>query len=146
VEALFDNIALGLATAVQPTNLLYCFFGVFLGTAIGVMPGIGALATMSLLVPFTFYLDPATALVMLAGIYYGSSYGGSTASILLNLPGQPNSAVTCLDGYPMGQQGRAGVALLGTAIGSFIGGSIGIIILMVLSPVLVSIAREFRQP
>jgi TctA family transporter len=146
VEALLGNIALGLETAVQPNNLLYCFFGVFLGTAIGVMPGIGALATMSLLVPFTFYLDPATALVMLAGIYYGSSYGGSTASILLNLPGQPNSAVTCLDGYPMGQQGRAGVALLGTAIGSFIGGSIGIIILMVFSPILVSIAREFRQP
>ena len=146
VEGLLDNVGLGLATAVQPVNLLYCFFGVLLGTAIGVMPGIGALATMSLLIPFTFYLDPATALVMLAGIYYGSSYGGSTASILLNLPGQPNSAVTCLDGYPMGQQGRAGVALFGTAIASFIGGSIGIILLMILSPVLVSVAGQFRQP
>jgi TctA family transporter len=101
---------------------------------------------MSLLVPFTFYLEPTTSLVMLAGIYYGSTYGGSTASILLNLPGLPHNAVTCLDGYPMAQQGRAGVALFGTTIASFVGGSIGIIMLMVFSPFLVSVAREFRQP
>jgi TctA family transporter len=146
VEVFLHNVSIGLATAIEPANLLYCFFGVLLGTAIGVMPGIGALATMSLLVPFTFYVEPTAALVMLAGIYYGSSYGGSTTSILLNLPGQTSATVTCLDGYPMAQQGRAGVALFGAAIASFVGGSLGIILLMVFSPILVAVAREFRQP
>jgi len=146
LETFLHNIALGWQTAISPTTLLYCFLGVLLGTAIGVIPGIGALATMSLLIPFTFYLDPTVALVMLAGIYYGSTYGGSTASILLNLPGLPHNAVTCLDGYPMAQQGRAGVALFGTTVASFVGGSIGIVLLMVFSPMLVSVAREFRQP
>ena len=146
LETFLHNIALGWQTAISPATLLYCFLGVLLGTAIGVIPGIGALATMSLLIPFTFYLDPTVALVMLAGIYYGSTYGGSTASILLNLPGLPHNAVTCLDGYPMAQQGRAGVALFGTTVASFVGGSIGIVLLMVFSPILVSVAREFRQP
>jgi putative tricarboxylic transport membrane protein len=112
----FSNIALGLQTALSWSNLLYCFIGVFLGTLVGVLPGIGALATIALLLPITFHLDATNALVMLAGVWYGSTYGGSTASILLNLPGTPSSAVACLDGYPMAQQGRAGVALFMTTI------------------------------
>ena len=94
---LFGNIALGLEAALSPANLFYCFIGVFIGMLIGVLPGIGALAAISLLFPFSFYLDPAGALIMLAGIYYGTAYGGSTAAILLNLPGGPSSAVTCIE-------------------------------------------------
>ena len=140
---LWTNIALGFETALSPVNLAYCFFGVFLGTFFGVLPGIGSLAAVSMLLPITFYLEPTTALVMLAGVYYGAEYGGSTSSILLNLPGTPSNAVTCLDGYPMTQQGRAGVALLATTIASFIGGSIGIIALFALSPLIVSVALAF---
>ena len=118
---LLGNLALGLNTALSPSNLLYCFLGVFLGTFVGVIPGIGPLAAISMLFPITFYLDPTAALIMLAGIYYGTTYGGSTASILLNIPGATSSAVTCLDGYPMAQQGRAGVALMMTTVASFAG-------------------------
>lgn len=139
----FDNIALGLHTALSLNNLLYCFLGVFLGMLVGVIPGIGTLAAISLLFPMTFHLDIVAALVMLAGIWYGTSYGGSTASILLNLPGNLASAVTCLDGYPMARQGRGGVALFMTTIASFIGGSIGIIVLMVLSPTIAAYAIRF---
>ncbi|AEQ52374.1 tripartite tricarboxylate transporter permease [Pelagibacterium halotolerans] len=137
------NLALGLQTAFTPVNLLYCFLGVFLGTFIGVLPGIGSLAAVSMLLPITFYIEPTTALVMLAGVYYGAEYGGSTASILLNLPGTPSSAVTCLDGYPMAQKGRAGVALFITTIASFVGGSIGILLLMAFSPLLSQVALAF---
>lgn len=140
---LLANLALGLETALTPTNLLYCFFGVFLGTLIGVLPGIGALAAISMLFPITFHLEPTTALIMLAGIYYGTAYGGSTASILLNIPGGTSSAVTCLDGYPMAKQGRAGVALAMTAIGSFYGGVFGIIVLSVFAPAIASWALAF---
>jgi putative tricarboxylic transport membrane protein len=140
---LFSNIALGLSVAVTPTNLLHCFIGVFLGTLVGVLPGIGALATISLLLPITFYLEPTAAIVMLAGVFYGAAYGGSTASILLNLPGTPSAAVACLDGFPMSKQGRAGVALLMTTIASFIGGTIGIVILMLFAPVTVAFALHF---
>lgn len=140
---LTSNIQLGFETAFSATNLLYCFIGVFLGTFIGVLPGIGSLAAISMLLPVTFYLDPTTALVMLAGVYYGAEYGGSTASILLNLPGTPSNAVTCLDGYPMTQQGRAGVALFTTTIASFIGGTLGIIALFAISPLIVSVALAF---
>ena len=108
---LFSNIAIGLDTALSFDNLLYCFLGVFLGMIVGVIPGIGVMATMAMLFPITFYLEPTTALIMLAGIWYGSTYGGNTASILLNLPGTPSNAVTCLDGYPMAQQGRGSVAM-----------------------------------
>lgn len=139
----FDSIILGASTAFTPQNLLYCLLGVTLGNLVGVIPGIGALAAMSLLFPITFHLDPVAALVMLGGIYYGTSYGGSTASILLNLPGMPSNAVTCLDGYPMARQGRAGVALFMTTIASFVGGSIGIIILMLFSPVISQFALQF---
>jgi len=142
----FDNIALGLSVAFSWSNLFWCFVGVTLGTFIGVLPGIGALAAVSLLLPVTFHLDATSAIVMLAGVYYGSAYGGSTASILLNLPGTPSSAVACLDGYPMSRQGRAGVALLLSAVGSFIGGGIGILIMMLFSPVIVDVALSFGPP
>ncbi|MDD7973122.1 tripartite tricarboxylate transporter permease [Roseinatronobacter alkalisoli] len=140
---LLANLALGLETAITPWNLFYCFAGVFLGTFIGVIPGVGPLAAISMLFPITFYLDPTSALIMLAGIYYGTTYGGSTASILLNIPGATSAAVTCLDGYPMAQQGRAGVALFMTTIASFVGGSIGIIILSLFSPLIAEYALRF---
>lgn len=140
---IFPNIALGLSTALSFHNLLYCFIGVFLGTFVGVIPGIGAISAISILFPITFYLDPTTALIMLAGIWYGAGYGGRTASILLNLPGTVSNAVTCLDGYPMTRQGRGGVALLMTTIASFVGGSIGIVLLMLLAPVIGYYALSF---
>ncbi|ETX13380.1 hypothetical protein OCH239_10695 [Roseivivax halodurans JCM 10272] len=140
---LLANLALGLETAVTPTNLLFCFAGVFLGTFVGVIPGVGPLAAISMLFPITFYLDPTAALIMLAGIYYGTTYGGSTASILLNIPGATSSAVTCLDGHPMAKQGRAGVALFMTTIASFVGGSFGIIILSLFSPLIAEYALTF---
>src|SRR5690606_25742799 len=132
----FSNVALGLGTALSFTNLFYCFLGVFLGTLIGVIPGIGVLSAISMLFPITFYLEPTTALIMLAGIWYGTGYGGRTASILLNIPGPPANAVTCLDGYPMARQGRGGVALLMTTMASFVGSSVGIVLLMLFAPVI----------
>ncbi len=137
------NLALGFQTALTPQTLFYCFLGVFLGTFVGVLPGIGSLAAVSMLLPVTFYLEPTAALVMLAGVYYGAEYGGSTASILLNLPGTPSSAVTCLDGYPMAQQGRAGVALFITTIASFAGGTLGIVALVAFAPMLAEVALMF---
>lgn len=143
MDAIFQNVVLGFGAALSPINLLYCFIGVFLGTMLGALPGIGALAAVSMLIPLTIGLEPTTALVMLAGVYYGSEYGGSTASILLNLPGGPANAVTCIDGYPMTQQGRAGVALFSTTIASFVGGSIGIVALYTLAPFLYKWAVAF---
>ncbi|MFC7705455.1 tripartite tricarboxylate transporter permease [Plastorhodobacter daqingensis] len=140
---ILSNLALGLETALTPVNLAYCFFGVFIGTLVGVLPGLGALAAISMLFPMTFHLEPTTALIMLAGIYYGTAYGGSTASILLNIPGTTSSAVTCLDGYPMAQQGRAGVALAMTAVASFIGGVFGILVLSMFTPIVASWALSF---
>lgn len=140
---LLGSIWLGLSTALAIDNLIYCVIGVTLGMLVGVIPGIGAISAISMLFPITFYLDPIGALVMLGGIFYGSAYGGSTAAILLNLPGTPSSAITCIDGYPMSRQGRSGVALFMTAIASFAGASLGILILMLFSPVIVSFARHF---
>ncbi|MBR9766336.1 MAG: tripartite tricarboxylate transporter permease [Rhodobacteraceae bacterium] len=140
---IFSNAALGLSVAVSPENLLFCFIGVLLGTLVGTLPGIGALAGVSLLLPVTFYVEPTTALVMLAGIYYGVTYGGSTAAILLNLPGSSAAAVTCLDGYPMARQGRAGVALFMTTIASFVGGTFAIILLMICTPLLARVGLNF---
>lgn len=139
----FSNILVGLEVALTLHNLFYCFLGVLLGTILGVIPGIGVLAAMSMLFPVTFYLQPDTALIMLAGIWYGTTYGGSTSSILLNVPGTPANAVTCFDGYPMAQQGRAGTALLMTTVASFFGASFGIILLMTLSPVISEYALRF---
>jgi len=138
-----SGLLLGLQTAMQPEILLYCFIGVFLGTLIGVLPGIGALAAISLLLPITFHLEPTAAIVMLAGVYYGAQYGGSTASILLNLPGTPSSAVACLDGYPMAKQGRAGVALFMTTVASFIGSMLGIVALVAFAPGIAEIGLLF---
>jgi len=140
---IFANLALGFEVALTPTNLLYCLIGVTLGTLIGVLPGIGSLAAVSMLLPVSFYLEPTTALIMLAGVWYGTEYGGSTAAILLNLPGTPSSAVTSLDGYAMTRQGRAGVALFSTTIASFIGGTLGIVALMLFGPLIGQLALTF---
>lgn len=140
-----ENILLGLETAFSMYNLFYCFVGVFLGTLLGVIPGIGVLAAISMLFPMTFHLEPTAALIMLAGIWYGTSYGGNTASILLNVPGSPSNAVTCLDGYPMTLQGRGGIALLMTTVASFCGGSIGILLLMSFAPTISAYALNFSS-
>jgi TctA family transporter len=139
----FSMLGMGFATALSPENLFYCFVGVFLGTFIGVLPGIGSLAAISMLLPLTFHLEATPAIIMLAGIYYGASYGGSTASILLNLPGTPSGAVACLDGYPMSKQGRGGIALFITTVASFVGASIGIIIMTIFAPRLAEVALAF---
>lgn len=143
MQELFTNFALGLGEALTAVNMFYCAVGVLIGMVVGIIPGVGALAAIALLFPLTFYLEPGTALIMVAGIYYGSGYGGSIAAILLNVPGTPSSAVSCLDGYPMALQGRAGVALFLTAVASFVAGSIGILMMMLFSPVIVAFAKEF---
>jgi putative tricarboxylic transport membrane protein len=143
MTTLFHDFGLGLAVAFSVGGLFYCFLGVFLGTFIGVLPGIGIMATLAMLMPITFHLDPNYALIMLAGIYYGASYGGSTASILMNLPGTATSAVTGIDGYPMALQGRAGQALFMTAIASFVGSLIGVILLAGFSVPLARVALRF---
>lgn len=140
---LFDNLLLGFQVASDPTILWYCFFGVFLGTAVGVLPGIGALAAISLLLPMTYHMSPTAAIVMLAGVYYGAQYGGSTASILMNLPGGPASAVTCLDGYPMARKGKAGIALFITTIASLFGAMIGLVLLVLFSPAIAEVGLKF---
>ncbi|MBS3669989.1 tripartite tricarboxylate transporter permease [Vreelandella boliviensis] len=138
-----NGLLLGLQSALHPTILLYCFIGVFIGTLIGVLPGIGALAAISLLLPITYHIPPTAAIVMLAGVYYGAQYGSSTASILLNLPGTPASAVTCLDGHPMAKQGRAGVALFMTTVASFVGSMLGIAILVMFTPAIAELGLKF---
>lgn len=140
---LIANLALGFETAFSPVNLFYCFLGVSLGTLIGVLPGVGSLAAIAMLMPISFHLDPVSAMVLLAGVFYGSEYGGSIASILLNLPGTPAAAVTCLDGFPLARQGRAGVALFVTMIGSFVGAAAGIFLLSAFAPGLASVALAF---
>jgi putative tricarboxylic transport membrane protein len=140
---LIANLSLGLSTAVTPINLLYCLIGVFLGTLIGVLPGLGPTATIAMLLPITFVLPPISALIMLAGIYYGSQYGGSTTSILVNLPGEAASVVTTLDGYQMARRGRAGVALATAAIGSFFAGTVATLLLALFAPPLSEIALQF---
>ncbi len=137
------NLALGLATAVSVQNLFYCFIGVLLGTLIGVLPGIGPVATIAMLLPITYALPPTAALIMLAGIYYGAQYGGSTTAILVNLPGEASSVVTCIDGYQMARQGRAGPALAIAAIGSFIAGTAAALICALLAAPLAAIATRF---
>lgn len=124
---------MGLEVVLNPTTLLYCFVGVFLGTLIGAIPGLGAIMAVSILLPFTYHVEPVNAVIMLAGIYYGAEYGGSISSILLNMPGTLSSTVTCIEGYPMSQQGRAGVALFMTAMASLFGAIIGIAALIVFS-------------
>jgi TctA family transporter len=140
---LFHNLLIGFETALTWQNLFYAFIGCSLGTLIGVLPGLGPLATISMLLPFTFGLDPTAALIMLAGIYYGAAYGGSTTAIRVNLPGETSSVVTVLDGYQMARQGRAGVAIAAAAIGSFVAGCIGTLVLAAFAAPLASIAFRF---
>ena len=143
---LFQNILFGFQVALQPINLLYCFIGVFIGTLIGVLPGIGPVGTMAILFPITFKIAPVTAIIMLAGIYYGAMYGGSTTSILVNIPGEAASVVTCLDGYQMARQGRAGPALGIAAFSSFIAGTLSLVGLMLLTIPLAEAALKFGPP
>ena len=137
------NLELGLATALQPENLVWCFIGVVLGTLVGVLPGIGPTATIAMLLPITFGLEPVTSLIMLAGIYYGAQYGGSTTAILINLPGESSSAVTAIDGHQMALQGRAGAALATAALGSFFAGTVGTFVLVLFAPPLAAVALRF---
>ncbi|HBB17006.1 MAG TPA: transporter [Syntrophus sp. (in: bacteria)] len=138
-----ENIFTGISTIFAPMNIFFCFIGVFVGTLIGVLPGIGPAGSVALLLPFTFNLPAITGIIMLAGIFYGSQYGGSTTSILVNIPGEAASVVTCLDGYQMARQGRAGKALGIAAIGSFIGGTFGVILLQLMAPPIAVFALNF---
>jgi len=138
-----SNLLLGFQTAMSVSNLLYCLIGVFLGTAVGVLPGIGPIATIAMLLPITFGLPPVSALIMLSGIYYGAQYGGSTTAILINLPGESSSVVTALDGYRMARQGKAGLALATAAIGSFIAGSAATFLVALFAPPMASLALKF---
>jgi TctA family transporter len=141
---LFDNLALGFSTASTLWNLLFCLIGVMLGTLIGVLPGIGATATIAMLLPITFQIgDPVSSLIMLSGIYYGAQYGGSTTAILINMPGESSSAVTAIDGYQMARNGRAGAALAIAAIGSFFAGTVSTFLVALFAPPLTAIALEF---
>jgi len=136
----------GFGVALQPLNLLWCFLGVVLGTVIGIMPGLGPPATIAMLLPLTFLMNPASAMIMLAGIYYGAKYGGSTTSILLNVPGESASVVTCIDGYQMAKKGRAGAALGMAAIASFVAGTVGVVGLMLVAPPLARLSLAFSSP
>jgi TctA family transporter len=140
---LFDNLALGFSTATTFTNMFFCLLGVLLGTLIGVLPGIGATATIAMLLPITFQLEPVTSLIMLAGIYYGAQYGGSTTAILINMPGESSSAVTAIDGYQMARKGRAGAALAIAALGSFFAGTVSTLLVAIFAPPLTSVALQF---
>ncbi|WP_300300828.1 tripartite tricarboxylate transporter permease [Ferrovibrio sp.] len=140
---LLANLAIGIEAAFTPLNLLYCLGGVFVGTLIGVLPGLGPTATIAMLLPITFGLPPVSALIMLAGIYYGAQYGGSTTAILINLPGESSSVVTALDGYQMARQGKAGLALSTAALGSFFAGTVATLLLALFAPPLAEIALKF---
>jgi TctA family transporter len=143
---MFNNLIFGFTVALSLQNLAYCFLGVFVGTLIGVLPGIGPLVTIAMLLPLTFNLPPVPALIMLAGIYYGSQYGGSTTAILVNLPGETASVVTCLDGYQMARQGRAGPALAIAAVASFFAGCVGTLLIALFGPPLAEWALKFGAP
>jgi len=140
---LFDKLIFGFSVALSLQNLLYCFVGVLLGTLVGVLPGIGPLVTIAMLMPITFALPPIPSLIMLAGIWYGAQYGGSTTSILVNLPGETSSVITCLDGYQMARQGRAGAALAIAAIGSFFAGCVGTLLIGLFGPPIAVLAFKF---
>jgi TctA family transporter len=142
----FSNLGIGFAAALTLQNIIFCLMGCLLGTLIGVLPGIGPIATIAMLLPITYGLDPLSALIMLAGIYYGAQYGGSTTAILVNLPGETSSVVTCLEGYQMAQRGRAGSALTIAALSSFFAGCIGTIAIAMFAPVLAGFAEKFRSP
>ena len=142
----WQNMALGFSILSDPANVFFCFVGVLLGTLVGVLPGLGPAATISLLLPVTYRMTPVMSIIMLSGIYYGAKYGGSTTSILLNIPGEADSVATCFDGHQMARQGRAGPALGISAFGSFIAGTIGTIGLMLVAPMLAKFALSFGPP
>ncbi len=143
---MFDNLVTGFATALTPENLLFGLIGVVLGTAVGILPGLGPAVAISLLLPLTFGLDPVSAFIMFGGIYYGALYGGATTAILVNTPGSASAAVTTFDGYPLSRQGRSGTALTAAIVGSFIGGTFATFMLMMLAPTLVELALNFGPP
>jgi putative tricarboxylic transport membrane protein len=140
---LLDSLILGFHVALSPTNLLFCLVGALIGTLIGVLPGLGPATTIALLLPVTFYLSPVAAMIMLAGIYYGAQYGGSTTAILVRLPGEASSVVTCLDGYAMAEKGRAGAALAVAALGSLFAGTVATFLIAIASPLLSRVALKF---
>src|SRR6184192_1470148 len=140
---LFNNLIFGFGVALSLQNLLYCLIGVSVGTLIGVLPGIGPLGTIAILMPITYSVSPVGALIMLAGIYYGAQYGGSTTAILVNLPGETSSVVTCIDGHQMARQGRAGAALAIAALGSFFAGCVSTVLVAALGAPLTSLALLF---
>jgi putative tricarboxylic transport membrane protein len=144
--SMLDSLALGFSVSLTPWNLLYCFIGVLLGTLVGVLPGLGSAATIALLLPVTYRMPETSAIIMLAGIWYGSMYGGSTTSILLRVPGESASVMTCVDGFEMARRGRAGAALGIAAFGSFIAGTVGLLGLMLLAPPLAEFALDFGPP
>ncbi len=146
MEGLSSNLMLGFNTTVTLQNLLFCFIGVFAGTLVGVLPGIGPVAAIAMLLPTTFYLPPVSAIIMLAGLFYGTQYGGSTTSILVNLPGESSSVITCLDGYQMAKKGRAGPALAIAAIGSFTAGTFSTMLIAFAGPPLANVTLEFSAP
>ncbi len=141
-----QSLAYGFSIFLTPTNLFYCFLGVLMGTLVGILPGLGPAATISLLLPMIFHTSAVSSIIMLAGICYGAQYGGSTTSILLNIPGEASSVITCLDGHQMAKQGRAGPALGMAAFGSFIAGTLGIVGLMLFAPTLAKFALRFGPP
>src|SRR6202790_243639 len=140
---LAHNLALGFGIALTPANLFFALAGALIGTLIGVLPGIGPIATIAMLLPLTFHLEPTSGLIMLAGIFYGAQYGGSTTAILVNLPGEVSSVVTCLDGYQMARQGFAGKALAIAALGSFFAGSVATFLIAGFAPPLAELALKF---
>ncbi len=143
---IIDGLMQGFSVALLPTNLMWCFVGCFLGTVVGILPGLGPAATIAMLLPLTYGMNPASGIIMLTGIYYGAKYGGSTTSILLNIPGESSSVATCIDGYQMAKNGRAGAALGIAAIASFIAGTVGVIALTLMAPPIAQFALTFSSP
>src|SRR6201988_3826330 len=143
---LFANLATGFSVALTPANLGFALAGALIGTLIGVLPGIGPIATIAMLLPLTFHLEPVSGLIMLAGIFYGAQYGGSTTAILVNLPGETSSVVTCIDGHQMARQGKAGSALAIAALGSFFAGTVATFIIAAFAPPLARVGQSFGSP
>src|SRR5882724_11050610 len=142
----FDNLVIGFGVALTPANLGFAFIGAMVGTLIGVLPGIGPIATIAMLLPLTFHLEPVSGLIMLAGIFYGAQYGGSTTAILVNLPGETSSVVTCIDGHQMARQGRAGAALAVAALASFFAGCVATMLIATFAPPLAKVGQSFGAP
>src|SRR6267154_422703 len=143
---LLNNLVVGFGVAMTPANLLFALAGALIGTLIGVLPGIGPIATIAMLLPVTFHVDPISGLIMLAGIFYGAQYGGSTTAILVNLPGETSSVVTCIDGHQMARQGRAGAALAVAALASFFAGCVSTALIATFAPPLAKVGQSFGAP